>query len=307
MEPLHALCVTHVQSRPVGDGAALGGQQRAFFARKGRSPLDGRTYYTLVVGSPTGKVYERTSPRLDDDGIVECIEWTADECPAPFLERCTMAMFLINGGQPTKTIKGGCLRRRSGLVRVSIGAAHVDNAAQFWRTHFPVLDSVVSKSGLSRVLTVKNIHYIFQEEMEIELSTPRTTLSSRGKHSVVDYVEYINSVRDEYAGPNQGWSAWYDRHLGLKGCPACPLDTYMRAFTSAGVAFTPTRRRPSATTSTRRASRGDGWNSRPRLLSRATSTGTRWRSATTLCSSSRRCRSRAPARRARIDFCSLLC
>jgi len=55
---------------------------------------------------------------------------------------------------------------------------------------------------------------------------------------VVDYVEYINSVRDEYAGPNQGWSAWYDRHLGL-GLSACPLDTYMRAFTSAGVAFTP--------------------------------------------------------------------
>ena len=55
---------------------------------------------------------------------------------------------------------------------------------------------------------------------------------------MVDYVEYINSVRDTYAGSNYGWSAWYDRHLGL-GLSACPLDTYMRAFTSAGVAFTP--------------------------------------------------------------------
>ncbi len=209
-----------------------------FLARKGQSPLDGRTYYTLVVGSPTGKVYELTSPRLDD-GIVECIEWTADECPACHFSKVYDGDVLDQWWATNKDYQGRLPTATQWFpVRVSIGAAHVDNAAQFWRTHFPVLDSAVSKSGLSRVLTVKNIHYIFQESMEIELSYVENNAEFGGKHSVVDYVEYINSVRDEYAGSNQGWSAWYDRHLGL-GLSACPLDTYMRAFTSAGVAFTP--------------------------------------------------------------------
>jgi len=209
-----------------------------FLARKGQSPLDGRTYYTLVVGSPTGKVYELTSPRLDD-GIVEPIEWTADECPACHFSKVYDGDVLDQWWATNKDYQGRIpVETQWFPVRVSIGAAHVDNAAQFWRTHFPVLDSVVSKSGLSRVLTVKNIHYIFQEEMQIELSYVENNAQFGGKHSVVDYVEYINSVRDEYAGPNEGWSAWYDRHLGL-GLSACPLDTYMRAFTAAGVAFAP--------------------------------------------------------------------
>ena len=104
-----------------------------------------------VVGSPTGKVYELTSPRLDD-GIVECIEWTADECPACHSSKVYDGDVLDQWWATNKDYQGRLPTADQWFpVRVSIGAAHVDNAAQFWRTHFPVLDSVVSKSGLSRV------------------------------------------------------------------------------------------------------------------------------------------------------------
>ena len=40
--------LTATARRLVADG-------EPFLARKGQSPLDGRTYYTLVVGSPHGQ------------------------------------------------------------------------------------------------------------------------------------------------------------------------------------------------------------------------------------------------------------
>ena len=56
------------------------------------------------------------------------------------------------------------------------------------------------------------------------------------KHTVSDFVEYQKSGKEEYAGPNIGWTAWYDRHLGV-AITACPLDEYMKAWDAAGVAF----------------------------------------------------------------------
>ena len=64
-------------------------------------------------------------------------------------------------------------------VPLSIAAAHVDNAGQVLADALPRVDSVVSKSGLSRVLTVKNIHYIFQR-WRSNCRMSRTTLSFVG-------------------------------------------------------------------------------------------------------------------------------
>ena len=39
-------------------------------------------------------------------------------------------------------------------------------------------------------------------------------------------------------GVDWGWSAWYDRHLGVM-FEDCPLDDYMRVFASHGTSFHP--------------------------------------------------------------------
>ena len=102
------------------------------------------------------------------------------------------------------------------------------------------------------MLTVKNIHYIFQEEMEIELSYVENNAQFGGKHSVVDYVEYINSVRDTYAlaqitdgapGTTATWVSGYRRAPWTRTCAPSPLLVSRSRRT---------RRRPSATTSTRK-------------------------------------------------------
>merc|ERR1711998_463381 len=47
---------------------------------------------------------------------------------------------------------------------------------------------------------------------------------------------YIDSVSKTWTGENSGWSAWYDRHLGLEFVN-CPLDNYMLDFAAHNVSF----------------------------------------------------------------------
>jgi hypothetical protein len=55
-----------------------------YLARKGESPLDGHTYFTIIIQSPSGKVFEITSTVLDDSVLAQkdILTWKhANECP----------------------------------------------------------------------------------------------------------------------------------------------------------------------------------------------------------------------------------
>ena len=48
-------------------------------------------------------------------------------------------------------------------------------------------------------------------------------------------MEHVNS---QYAGANEGWSAWFDRHSGID-VYGCSLDSYMNQFNKSNTAFHP--------------------------------------------------------------------
>ena len=59
-----------------------------------------------------------------------------------------------------------------------------------------------------------------------------------GEKSLADFVSYINMVNANYTWGGGGWSAWYDRHLGLQ-FQNCALDDYMLKFEKKGISFHP--------------------------------------------------------------------
>ena len=94
----------------------------------------------------------------------------------------------------------------------------------------------VWESGTAKVASA-NFHLASHDKMSIELEWVENGHDfGPMKHTVSDFVAYQESVKEEYAGPNIGWTAWYDRHLGV-AITACPLDEYMKAWDAAGVAF----------------------------------------------------------------------
>lgn len=58
------------------------------------------------------------------------------------------------------------------------------------------------------------------------------------EHSVADFITYINEINKEWTASDYGWSAWYDRHLGIM-LDKCSLDKYMTRFAEKDISFNP--------------------------------------------------------------------
>ena len=75
-------------------------------------------------------------------------------------------------------------------------------------------------------------------DFKIEVRYVANAAAATDGFSVRDFVEYIGKVNANATGVDWGWSAWYDRHLGVM-FEDCPLDDYMRVFASHGTSFHP--------------------------------------------------------------------
>ena len=74
--------------------------------------------------------------------------------------------------------------------------------------------------------------------LSLEVTWVENRRAHAGEHSVADFVDYIAKVNAQFTGVNAGWSAWYDRHLGVM-FEHCPLDDYMATFAAQNVSFNP--------------------------------------------------------------------
>ena len=75
-------------------------------------------------------------------------------------------------------------------------------------------------------------------EYRVETRFVENNAGATGKAEVDAFISYIEATHAATTGPNQGWDAWYDRHLGLL-MDSCPLDKYMTKFFKRDVSFNP--------------------------------------------------------------------
>jgi hypothetical protein len=161
---------------------------------------------------------------------------------------------------------------------------------EFYNTHFPSLtfaheekntDQCLSASVSIESYTQEGffIETRFVENQEIRTpSSPSSTLSSstsslsstsnsrqlsggKGKprrYSIPEFVAYVESVHEDNTGPNHGWDAFYDRHIGLM-FERCSLDVYMNQFFKEDVSFNPHGRPDAGTTDNSNSAKEHVW------------------------------------------------
>jgi len=78
----------------------------------------------------------------------------------------------------------------------------------------------------------------YGNEMNHEIRFIENPKASTGQHTVKGFIDYVNSVNEQYGGINSGWSAWYDRHSGIN-VAGCSLDTYMFRLNDTNTPFHP--------------------------------------------------------------------
>ena len=215
----------------------------------------GTTWYSLVVASPSGKVFEITSTQLNfkqlsatkagkewlraQGGDVK--EWSADEnvCPHTQQQQSTSRSYTASelnafhaqfaDGDATKLLP----------IRNQIAVTSLAKAKKWWSTYVPSV-SVEDLAGNSESCAAASFYlpaYTAKDFM-VETRLVENSAGVRGSADVKAFVQHIESVHQANTASNRGWDAWYDRHLGLL-FDKCPLDDYMSSFYQGSVSFNP--------------------------------------------------------------------
>ena len=216
--------------------------------------FDGTAWYTLVVASPSGKTFEVSSTQLDtatlsaDYGSLLRLpvkSWDdVDECPMAHLSTTYTSSELQSWYANLTGYHHFIASSSDGLpdllpLRSSIAVPDVVAAGKWWGANVPALmqQAGIARSEPCAMLTTRVPLYTDESFMH-EVRFVQNEGAPHGALSVNDFVAYIDEVNANYTGTDSGWSAWYDRHLGLQ-FKTCPLDDYMKKFNEKGISFHP--------------------------------------------------------------------
>ena len=224
-------------------------------AESSSSEEEGVTWYSLIVASPSGKVFEVTSTQLNfkkmsattagkawlrsQGGAVK--EWTVDQnvCPHTQQQSSTSHSYTaleldafhatFANGDATKLLP----------IRNQIAVTSLKRAKAWWSTYVPsvAVEDLAENTDTCAAASFSLPAYTFKDFM-VETRLVENSAGVRGSADVKAFVKYIESVHRANTGSNRGWDAWYDRHLGLL-FDKCPLDDYMSSFYAGSVSFNP--------------------------------------------------------------------
>ena len=203
------------------------------------------TWYSAVVQSKTGKVFEVTSTILTPRDH-EIREWSVvghnGECAAAHLSTTYDADDYDYWYH--SSFRLGAKKTSAGLtqmlpIRTSIAVPDLDKVVSWYRHNIPSVQfKTHRKCGREFKWATAAVPAYTDANYTIEVRFVENAGAYAGEAQVSDFVSYIDSVNANYTGVNWGWSAWYDRHLGIM-ISGCPLDDYMKNFAARGVSFHP--------------------------------------------------------------------
>lgn len=219
---------------------------------------NGELWYSFVVWSPSGKVFELTSTVVDESALPGDVPFwkTESECPQSHLVTTYTRDELDH--LYTHTLKAGASRTPIDLpvlmpIRSNIATGDAKQVAAWYDKHMPAISfstSTASDESDTCVWTTAAISVYTYSDVKHEIRFIENPKALTKTHTVSDFVDYIESVNRNYTsvydvtsattetGSSGGWSSWYDRHLGIM-LETCALDDYMTVFAESGVSFHP--------------------------------------------------------------------
>ena len=198
--------------------------------------------------SPSSKIFEIHSPKLEEWlnpwlNVEDVQQWRHEnECPSSHMSQTYTATELLT--QYYRLTDNIASKTALGLpnllpIRSSIAVDDV-SAVQEWFAQFVPSVQFNETTALGepcQFITAK-IPYYTTQSYSHEVRFVQNDWAPHGNRSVSEFIDYINLVNANYTWSDGGWSAWYDRHMGLM-FKDCPLDKYMLKFNEQNIAFHP--------------------------------------------------------------------
>jgi hypothetical protein len=232
--------------------------------RSSQLPSDEQIWYSALVSSPSGKVFEMTSTKFDLDTVITSdedksrylnedgaiIAWGDEEGTCSTNQRAGHSTFTpdqLNGFVDLYGVPGD----ESYLpIRNVIAVKNMDNAKDWWQSHVPSVkwtdNSENTDTCKSMTMSLPPTSEIDTSELGIDfLVETRVVQNSEylvpddeSEVSVGKFIDYIEAANKKYTKVNGGWQAFYDRHIGIQ-METCPLDDYEKMFENEGISFNP--------------------------------------------------------------------
>lgn len=230
--------------------------------RSSEDKASGATWYSALVMSPSGKMFEVMSTRLTlkavsdteagkrylaaHGGAVKSWDEETGSCAetqAPHTDLIYSVDELDTWFDAFTTAENGGTYKGFLPVRNNVAVSSLAKTKAFWSSYFPSLHlghETASGDGTCKSLSTQMQVYTSEAGYKVATRFVENKSGSgvKGDHSVSDFIAYVNSVHAEYTAANKGWDAWYDRHLGLL-FQGCSLDGYMAKFFKDDVSFNP--------------------------------------------------------------------
>lgn len=115
----------------------------------------------------------------------------------------------------------------------------LDTAVSWYKANLPVVGETffTTVNDVCTVATSTIPQYSFNDfNFEVRLvSNPK---AGHLNYTLTDFITYVENVNTKFTASNQGWSGWWDRHIGLY-FKKCKLDDYMKVFNHSGTSFHP--------------------------------------------------------------------
>lgn len=200
------------------------------------------SYYTFVVASPGGKVFEVTSPSLDSslEAELDIKSWDSYE------NECAAAHYSSMWSTATLDHYSDQTSKSYWPIRTNIAVTSVDAADEWWSVNMPAVQKnlVEEDSGEDSACGCKWKTYALNSTTKSTVQQIRFVENPNAYHtdySVTDFRDYMAGVNDAYTTTNGGWSAWWDRHSGIyiDADVGCNLDSYMFSLDDTGTSFHP--------------------------------------------------------------------
>lgn len=195
--------------------------------------------YSMYISSPGGKAFEIVSAVLDYEGLGlgEILEWTDEECPQAHATSTYHIVELDHWFKHNFDLTDGYLLP----IRTNVAANDANAVLEWYNKFMPGFAKTMTTSSTDSCFITTGISEQYNSDgfsHEIRfVSNPTLTVFEK-EHTVENFIDYTDGINDKHAGVNKGWSAWYDRHVGLQ-VTNCSLDMYMEEFAAAEESFHP--------------------------------------------------------------------
>ena len=206
-----------------------------YMLRRYHNGMDNKTWYSLHISSPHGKMFEIQSTNLTvmpDDLIppfspeTECAE--ANYLPWPeFYLKQVYSRYIGTGPSHHQEYFGSLPTLLP--IGPTMFSRNARASLEWYERYMPYYESM----KYQELETCSYGSVGFRNQRDKNFVTPvryvQNTAAWGGEYPAEEFEEYIVDIHARYMGVNSGWDHWMDRHFGINVFN-CSLDSYMMKF-----------------------------------------------------------------------------